>query len=200
VETFDTGEEALIKKGLTVFLVLVFLAALLVGYNLLAREASQLAPGEKKVIQEGIPDVKENKNKIAYKKAEKAGRKAIRTEAAEPQPPRMGAHGDRAGKVISRGGRDYKPVKEIPMEVTAYTHTGSVTATGTVPAKGTVAVDPRVIPLGTRLYIEGYGFGVARDTGGEIKGNRLDVFFETREKALKWGRKEVKVTILREIK
>ena len=60
---------------------------------------------------------------------------------------------------------------------------------------GTVAVDPRFIPLGTRLYIEGYGYGVAADTGGAIKGRKIDVFFEDRQAALNWGRRSVVVNV-----
>ena len=82
------------------------------------------------------------------------------------------------------------------MEVTAYTHTGNNTATGVLPSRGTVAVDPKVIPLGTELFIEGYGQGVAMDVGGAIKGDRLDVFFDTKDETIKWGRKRVRVIIL----
>jgi len=53
-------------------------------------------------------------------------------------------------------------------EATAYCYTGNRTATGTWPSRGTIAVDPEVIPLGTRLHIEGYGEGIAEDTGGPI--------------------------------
>jgi 3D (Asp-Asp-Asp) domain-containing protein len=59
-----------------------------------------------------------------------------------------------------------------------------------------VAVDPNIIPLGTKLYIEGYGYAVAGDTGGAIKGKHIDLFMPSREDALKWGRRTVKVTIL----
>jgi 3D (Asp-Asp-Asp) domain-containing protein len=52
---------------------------------------------------------------------------------------------------------------------------GGVTATGTGVYKGIVAVDPRVIPLGTRMYIPGYGYGTAADTGGSITGNIIDL-------------------------
>jgi len=61
---------------------------------------------------------------------------------------------------------------------------------------GIVAVDPNVIPLGSRLYIEGYGEGYAADTGGAIKGNRIDLCFNTYEEAMDFGMKNVKVTIL----
>ncbi len=71
-----------------------------------------------------------------------------------------------------------------------------VTATGARARRGIVAVDPRVIPLGTRLYVEGYGYGVAADTGGAIKGNRIDLCFDTVGEALTWGRRTVTVTIL----
>lgn len=62
--------------------------------------------------------------------------------------------------------------------------------------RGIVAVDPRVIPMGTRLYVEGYGEAIAADQGNAIKGNRIDLFFDTHQQGLNWGMKTVKVTIL----
>lgn len=79
---------------------------------------------------------------------------------------------------------------------TAYTHTGHRTASGIKPYRGVVSVDPRVIPLGTKLFVENYGPAIALDTGGDMKGNRIDVFFDTREEALSWGRRSVKVRVL----
>lgn len=70
------------------------------------------------------------------------------------------------------------------------------TATGIPTAPGVVAVDPSVIPLGTRLSIPGYGTGVAADTGGAIQGNTIDLWFPTTAQALQWGRRTVTVTLL----
>jgi 3D (Asp-Asp-Asp) domain-containing protein len=70
------------------------------------------------------------------------------------------------------------------------------TATGTGVCRGTVAVDPRVIPLGTRLYVEGYGYATALDTGGAICGNKIDVWFPSLGECYQWGYRTVKVTIL----
>lgn len=67
------------------------------------------------------------------------------------------------------------------------------TATGVKPRVGVIAVDPRIIPLGTKLYVEGYGNCIAGDTGGDIKGNRLDLFFNTPSEVKKYGRRQVKV-------
>ncbi|QGU00832.1 Cell wall-binding protein [Candidatus Syntrophocurvum alkaliphilum] len=61
--------------------------------------------------------------------------------------------------------------------------------------RGIVAVDPDVIPMETKLYIEGYGEGIAADQGGAIKGNRIDVFMWTKEEAYEWGIREVEVKI-----
>ena len=61
--------------------------------------------------------------------------------------------------------------------------------------RGIVAVDPRVIPMGTRLYIEGYGSAIAADQGNAIKGNRIDLCFSTHQEALNWGIKTVRVTV-----
>lgn len=71
------------------------------------------------------------------------------------------------------------------------------TATGTKPKRGTVAVDPRLIPLYSKVYVEGYGWARAEDTGSAIKGRRIDVWFPSRDQALKWGVKKVKVYIFR---
>lgn len=97
---------------------------------------------------------------------------------------------------ISRGGMRIDFERAIPMRATAYTYTGSRTSTGQVPRVGGVAVDPGVIPYGTRMYVEGYGFATAIDCGKAIKGNRIDVFFETERECRRWGVKNVKVYIL----
>ena len=70
------------------------------------------------------------------------------------------------------------------------------TATGILTGPGVVAVDPSVIPLGTRMSIPGYGIGIAADTGGAIQGNTIDLWFPTVEQALQWGRRTVTITLL----
>ena len=85
----------------------------------------------------------------------------------------------------------------IIFEATAYTWTGCRTATGPWPSRGMVAVDPRVIPLGTELHIEGYGSAVAADTGGAIQGQRIDLYMDTKHECLQWGRRKVEVQIRR---
>ena len=65
-----------------------------------------------------------------------------------------------------------------------------------VPYHGVVAVDPDVIPYGTRMYIPGYGFAVAADCGGAINGNTIDLFMEDYGDAISWGRRDVTVYFL----
>jgi uncharacterized protein YabE (DUF348 family) len=72
----------------------------------------------------------------------------------------------------------------------------SKTATGAAAKRGVIAVDPRVIPLGTRVYVPGYGHAVAADTGGAIRGNRIDLCFNTVAQARAWGRRTVTILIL----
>ncbi len=97
---------------------------------------------------------------------------------------------------ISRGGQPLRFSRAYDMLATGYTYTGYNTASGAAPGTGIVAVDPRVIPLGTRLFIEGYGNAVALDTGGLIKGNRVDLFFETEHQALQWGARRTQVYVM----
>jgi 3D (Asp-Asp-Asp) domain-containing protein len=77
---------------------------------------------------------------------------------------------------------------------TAYSLHGG-TASGLPTGPGVVAVDPTVIPLGTRMVIPGYGPGIAADTGTAIKGLRIDLWFPTLKQALSWGRRTVTITL-----
>lgn len=99
----------------------------------------------------------------------------------------------------SQGGFDVSQLniqRVLSMEATAYTFTGNRTATGIDPREGIIAVDPRVIPLGSQVYVEGYGYAIAADTGGLIKGNIIDVFFPNLQTCINWGRRPAKVYVL----
>lgn len=84
--------------------------------------------------------------------------------------------------------------RTLTVSSTAYAIQGR-TATGLPTAPGVVAVDPSVIPLGTRITIPGYGTGVAADTGGAVQGNVIDVWFPTLEQARAWGRRTIVITL-----
>lgn len=137
--------------------------------------------------------------------AETAVPKASNKNAAE-KPAKLAAE----VKSASETAKPAEPVKEekadtiLTMEATAYTATcegcSGITATGINlkenPNQKVISVDPNIIPLGTKVYVEGYGKAIAGDTGGAIKGNKIDVFIPSKEDAIKYGRKTVKVTIL----
>lgn len=94
--------------------------------------------------------------------------------------------------------------KAITVSASAYTANckgcSGITAIGINlkknPNQKVISVDPSVIPLGTKVYVEGYGYAIAADKGSGIKGNKIDVFIPNKKEALKWGRKTVKVTFL----
>lgn len=77
-----------------------------------------------------------------------------------------------------------------------------LTYTGDVAGRGCIAIDPeaRILRMGQKLFIEGYGYGVANDTGSAIKGWRVDLCFDTHQEALEWGRRLVRVYIVEDIK
>lgn len=140
---------------------------------------------------------KEAAEKAAAEKA--AAEKAAAEKLAAEQAAAAKAEEEAAASSAPAGGRT------ITMESTAYSSDpadalggGTVTATGqnllTNPMA--VAVDPSVIPLGTRLYVEGYGEAYAVDTGSAIQGNIIDVHFSTAAQCYSWGRRTVQVTIL----
>lgn len=145
--------------------------------------------------------------RINGKKVELASKEKKKIKASRPAKKYPRQFVTSRGKTL-----DYKRV--ITMRATAYDSSFEscgkrpgergygITATGTQVRKGSVAVDPRVIPLGSKLYIESidgqyiYGTAYAEDTGGAIKGNRIDLFFKTGYECTQFGVRAVRVYVL----
>ncbi|MDK2563794.1 G5 domain-containing protein [Romboutsia sedimentorum] len=85
------------------------------------------------------------------------------------------------------------------MSVVATAYAGdSITSMGTVPKWGTIAVDPSVIPYGSKIYIPKFGMSfIAEDCGGAIKGNRIDIFMNSESQAQSWGRQSIEINVAR---
>lgn len=151
-------------------------------YNQIAQQAA-LAEHEKAGIESQMKDIQ---TKIAREQAEAKARTASGSSSSSSQ--------SNVGVAIKG--------KEMYVTATAYTPEDSyhITAAGydikANPNMKLIAVDPRVIPLGSKVWVEGYGVAVAGDTGGAIKGHKIDVLLPTTAQALQWGRKTVKIVVL----
>lgn len=180
-----------------------------IAYDTEIRENPDLEEGKEKVLQEG-----EDGELSIITKENYSGTKLISSEVVGELVTK-----EAKNKIIERGTKKEElPIVELKKEpanvtvsaagnnslnvvATGYTPgdpgcTG-ITYTGTKASRGTIAVDPKVIPFGTKLYIPGYGYGVAADTGDAIKGNKIDLCYETRAEALNWGIKNITVYVVR---
>lgn len=109
-----------------------------------------------------------------------------------------------ANTIVTASGQRLRYVSKLTVEATAYSCEGytGITATGTVARVGAIAVDPDVIPYGTRMYIVSndgsyiYGYATAEDCGGAIQGNRIDLYFDTVDECWQFGRRSCTVYIL----
>ncbi|MPM47835.1 hypothetical protein SDC9_94556 [bioreactor metagenome] len=109
------------------------------------------------------------------------------------------------GTLTTASGKQLSYSKSLDVTATAYTterQAWKITATGTTARVGAIAVDPKVIPYGTRMFIVSadgsitYGLAVAEDCGGSIKGNKIDLFFNTYDECISFGRRACTVYIL----
>ena len=150
------------------------------------------------VIREGQNGEKEVKYLVTLKDGVKVASKPISAQVVK-QPVNRVFLITHPNQLASRGGMPFKRVSMVATAYAPFVCGGSRsghTCTGVMAGKGIIAVDPRVIPLGTKLYVEGYGFCVAGDTGGAIKGARIDLGFDTYRQAMAFGRRTVTVWIL----
>ncbi len=166
-----------------------------IPFETVKKSDKSLNKGTRQVVQEGKSGLEKSTYRVKYVDGKFTD--SVRLERIVVREPQNKIVKEGTLQVASRGGKNFRFDRAIRAVSTAYTYSGRNTASGTKPGPGTIAVDPRVIPLGTRLYVEGYGYGVARDTGGAIKGNKVDVFLQSEAACRKWGRRTVNVYVVK---
>lgn len=159
------------------------------------REDNSLERGLTRIVRQGHEGLIQKTIKITLKNGKEIKREVLGQRIVREPVNKIVAFGNIRVKAVSRGGT-FRFSRALNMSSSAYSHTGSNTASGIYPYRGAVAVDPSVIPLGTKLYIEGYGYAKALDIGSAIQGNRVDLFFDSYGQAVRWGRRSVRVYIL----
>lgn len=150
-------------------------------------------------------DEKEETSKSTEAKQEKSEPKQAKEEESKTETTQAKDEGKEANQSESKSDNSPTPEgKTVAVSATAYTAKcdgcSGVTASGVDlnanPNAKVIAVDPSVIPLGSEVYVEGYGYATAADTGGAIQGNKIDLHVPTKDEAYSWGVRTVKVTIL----
>ncbi|WP_461207138.1 3D domain-containing protein [Clostridium sp. DL1XJH146] len=169
--------------------------------------------GTKTVVQEGKLGEREIKTEVVLENGEEVSRAVISDEVVKEPTKEIVAVGTLGKLTLSRGG-DITYKEQFTMRATAYSLSYADTGkTSDSPGWGitysgmhvvrdpsgysTVAVDPNVIPLGSKLYVEGYGYAIAADIGGAIKGNDIDLYFNTTNESNAYGVKYIKVYLLK---
>jgi len=160
-----------------------------------------LKPGQVKVTRDGVNGEKEVRFSVRGEDGNVVKRTPIGSRTVIRPVNKVVSIGSR-GNYVSRG--EYQTRRVLRMHASAYEpgprscgwSADGRTACGMKAGYGVVAVDPRVIPLHTKLYVEGYGMAIAGDTGRAIKGNRIDLGFNTYREAMRFGRRSVIVHIL----
>jgi 3D (Asp-Asp-Asp) domain-containing protein len=156
------------------------------------------ASSARRIIQEGKNGEKQVKYLVTLKDGIKVAGKPLSSWMVSKPVDQVVAI-SHPTQLASRGGQPYRKFTMVATAYAPFVCGGSRsghTCTGVMAGKGIIAVDPRVIPLGTQMYVEGYGFCVAGDTGGDIKGGRLDLGFDTYSQAIAYGRKTVTVYVM----
>jgi 3D (Asp-Asp-Asp) domain-containing protein len=161
-----------------------------------------LYPGVSKILAHGTPGLIEVQARYAQRDGGKVTRVVLSSTVVRAARPRVVEDGIGYSPLAAfeaRGIAQMAFIARDAMEMVATAYTANcggcdgMTAIGRRAGHGIVAVDPRVIPIGTRLYIPGYGPAIAGDTGGSIVGNRIDLGFDTLRDAMLFGRRDVKV-------
>ena len=177
-----------------------------IAFNTIVKSNSSISNTQRKVTQEGKEGQKKTSFSVTYENGKEVLRKIVSEVVAKKPIEKIIVQGTYPTMPISRGGDAVPFSKVIKVKSTAYSPTGGRTTAYTASGRkavrdpegySTIAVDTSLIPYGTKLFIQGYGFAIAADCGSAIKGNFIDVFFNTKREALNWAVKYVNMYILK---
>lgn len=173
----------------------------------LVNKSDKLDKGLVQVVKKGSSGLKELAIRVIFENGKEVRREIAEEKILKEPVNGIIEEGTRTTLVSSRG-QVTRFVRAFKMTATAYDATFEscgktpdhpqygITYSGLKVRPGIVAVDPKVIPLGTWLYVEGYGEALAADIGGAIKGNRIDLYYESPKDVAKYGKRTVKVYVL----
>ena len=174
-----------------------------VQFAVVTKKDESLEKGKEEIVAPGKLGRVSKQYEVVLENGKEVSRKLINEQSITEKQDKVVAVGTKELALqVSRGADETGT--EFYVTATAYTAScngcSGRTATGlnlrANPNMKVIAVDPSVIPLGTKVYVEGYGYAVAADTGGAIKGYIIDLFMPSKAEAYRWGRKKVKIKVL----
>ena len=186
-----------------------------IPFEVVEKPNNTMNDGETKIVEGGENGIKEKYYKITYKDGKPVNRSFVNEKIVKQAISQVVEFGTVLNFKNSRG-ETVRYSKILDMNATAYTasfvDTGKnpgdpgfgITYSGLRVREGIIAVDPKIIPLGTKVYVEvpgaaaDYGFAIAADIGSAVKGKHVDLFFDSMSRVRNWGRKRVRVYILNE--
>ncbi len=174
-----------------------------VAFAVVRKKDNGIDKGKEKVVTPGQEGKVAKHYEVVLENGKEVSRDLIETKTLQDSKDKVVAIGTREiVQQVSRGTANV--ANEFYVSSTAYTAYCSgcsgTTATGidlrSNPNVKVIAVDPSIIPLGTKVYVEGYGYAIAADKGTDIKGHKIDVFFSEKSQAYRWGQRQVKIQII----
>ncbi len=170
-----------------------------IPYDTVVKKDKSLLKGETRVSQKGKKGVKELVYEVVYEDGQPISKILLEENIVTKAK----------NKIIKKGTKEKEKTeskkkstsknslgKKITVSATAYSGDG-ITATGTVPRWGTIAVDPTIIPYGTKVYIPQFNeYFIAEDCGGGIKGNKIDIFMNSESQCDNWGKRSIDIYIV----
>ncbi|MHC0039250.1 ubiquitin-like domain-containing protein [Pseudoneobacillus sp. C159] len=174
-----------------------------IKFAVVKKKDAKLSKGKEKIVSAGQNGLMTKEYEVVLENGKEVSRKLVKKNYLKDRKDQVVAVGTKvATKQVSRG---METGLEYYVTSTAYTANcngcSGYTATGINlhqnPGIKVIAVDPSIIPLGTKVYVDGYGYAVAADTGSAVKGYKIDLFFATKAEAYRWGNRTVKIKILK---
>lgn len=173
-----------------------------IDYRTITKNDSQLPKGTKRVLSPGKKGKVSKTYEVTYHNGKQVSRKLTKTKTVAQSSDRVIELGTRTYHVSRSENGSSKTIRVYSTAYTAHCRGCSGYTSyeridlKTHPDAKVIAVDPSVIPLGTKVYVPGYGYAIAADTGGAINGDRIDVFFPTDHEAYHWGAKWITIKLL----
>jgi uncharacterized protein YabE (DUF348 family) len=173
-----------------------------IDFNTVIKKDSSTIESNSKVLQNGVNGEKNITFIVTYENGKEVSREVVKETVIKEPQSKIIVQGTLKTISFSRGDTSGRILN---VKATAYWAVNGVNSTYTASGRkavrnpngySTIAVDPNVIPMGTRLYVQGYGYAIAADRGSGVIGNFIDVYFNTRQEACNWGVKYLKVQIL----